>query len=82
MMEDVQPKQPRARQTIVILGRSFGYDLLTFAINRSEFFVHEKTKSYVCPKQKNECFKNGLVLSLKRKKKFKGIVCFCNTSLC
>ena len=42
MMEDVSPKQPRARQTIVTLARNLGYDPLTFAINKSKFLVHEK----------------------------------------
>ena len=41
-MENVSPKQPNTRQTIVTPTTSLGYDPLTYAINKSKFFVHEK----------------------------------------
>ena len=42
LMEDVSPKQPTARQTIVTPARNLGYDPLTFATKRRKFLVHRK----------------------------------------
>ena len=38
----VSPKRPRARQNIHTPARNLGYDLLAFAINRSDFLIHGK----------------------------------------
>ena len=40
--EDALPKQPKARQYILTPSRSFGYDPITFAINRSQLLIYGK----------------------------------------